>query len=226
MCPTKGDQNCPNFKTESPACWRPLSPGWIGLLFPPSQLLWFVATQTVVWAPAPPVFLSLDVFWSLELPQALEGKSPCPPDRFSSFGSILMSEIILTSISSEWISAPWRHYPVILSPNSAPFPLGLTTAHAKYTCSHCSLCFSPVPWLWASGVCFSILAISRKHGAGAEASGQSLRVGAWTLIHLGQPWASRGFSEQPPCPNQAVVIPISPETSLHPLQTILPHPPP
>ena len=27
MCPTEGDQNCPNFKTESPGCWRPLSPG-------------------------------------------------------------------------------------------------------------------------------------------------------------------------------------------------------
>ena len=232
MYPTKGDQNCPSFKTESPACWRPLSPRWIGLLFPPSQLLWFITTQTVVWAPAPPVLLSLDMFWSLELPQALEGPA---------LSWALQRERALALLTASHPLGPsWCHLlRMAFCPPKTLSCYSLTKLCPLSSWTHHNTCkihlFSLFPQLQSCSMTVGITGLffhpchqHEARGWGPEASGQYLRGGG---MNPDPPWATLSKSwllrtSPPPHPNQAVVIPISPETSLHPSQTILPYPPP
>lgn len=150
-----------------------------------------------------------------------EGKSPCPPDCFPSFGSILMSppqngflppEDVIQLFSHKLCPlSSWTHHNTCKIHLFSLFP---QLQSCSMTVGITGLFFHPCHQHEARGWC-------------SEASGQYLRGGG---MNPDPPWATLSKSwllrTSPAHPNQAVVTPISPETSLHPLQRILPHPPP
>lgn len=138
-------------------------------------------TQTAVWAPAPPCpLVSGHVLEPRAAPGtggpspvlgSAEGKSPCPPDCFPSFGSILMSlpqngflppeDVILLFSHQTLPLSSWTHHNTC---KIHPFSLFPQLQSCSMTVGITGLFFHPCHQHKARGWC-------------SEASGQYLRGG-------------------------------------------------